>query len=596
MPLIIIAVLTFFGTAFLGVQNANVNRPPLLNSPGFVGGSQICLDEQTAQNGISTNGINVPESLPQIKKATRDTVRNPGFELNICQTGGCVGADKDDYVLVATNVKVDPVFHEHDEATRRRYGIPAGKSDIQLVRQDDFTDDSALQSRLFGRTFRTFCGDWCCNGTNGCRLIGEDAPGPLPYRGSFHCDFLFYMQDTNERGEPQLNPDGTIKNPLPEDPTLPQNGTFFSVYFRKGATIPEKVMCTTTTPIGAQSPEDRQADIQAENNNNAGLSWDNKEWLFKQNSTVKNKETNINAAPYRNSSGSNVVRYPANDQGVEYEVFKNLVNPESNDILYLVPRGEYDRAMEPLRGVPTPTDLPPGTPTPTPELLTYIPVNYKEFHALGTIGASGKSLKLGTFAPPMAADWIQKWWKESKPAIYLYPEVDTTMSVRLNPRGQITVSDPLYSKEEGWKDFVAHPNGYLTYNGREYPHLFYEAELTPMKLPHTGDMVKGSELVTYFRRVLPLHGLVDREIEEFISYWMARLDSTQPYYWVHYLTNEQIEYLEPLTLSHQPDTSIRIRPYFKPLVLPIPITPQELPIVPQRTGFTVVEWGGILDE
>ncbi|MBM3284070.1 hypothetical protein FJY90_07585 [Candidatus Gottesmanbacteria bacterium] len=46
-------------------------------------------------------------------------------------------------------------------------------------------------------------------------------------------------------------------------------------------------------------------------------------------------------------------------------------------------------------------------------------------------------------------------------------------------------------------------------------------------------------------------------------------------------------------------TAIRIRTYFKAMDSPTQlgkISPQAPPPVPARTGFTLVEWGGFLDE
>ena len=47
----------------------------------------------------------------------------------------------------------------------------------------------------------------------------------------------------------------------------------------------------------------------------------------------------------------------------------------------------------------------------------------------------------------------------------------------------------------------------------------------------------------------------------------------------------------PLEITPKPDTIIRIVMEFKGLEEPIQIKEQKL-ITPQRTGFTVVEWGG----
>ena len=56
-------------------------------------------------------------------------------------------------------------------------------------------------------------------------------------------------------------------------------------------------------------------------------------------------------------------------------------------------------------------------------------------------------------------------------------------------------------------------------------------------------------------------------------------------------TAEEIEDNMPLSLSVQPDTVIRVRMEFKAVDGDFRVTEQSLE-TPQRTGFTVVEWGG----
>ena len=47
----------------------------------------------------------------------------------------------------------------------------------------------------------------------------------------------------------------------------------------------------------------------------------------------------------------------------------------------------------------------------------------------------------------------------------------------------------------------------------------------------------------------------------------------------------------PLEISPQPDSVIRVLMLYKPLDSPIAVREQTL-TTPERTGFTVVEWGG----
>ena len=90
---------------------------------------------------------------------------------------------------------------------------------------------------------------------------------------------------------------------------------------------------------------------------------------------------------------------------------------------------------------------------------------------------------------------------------------------------------------------------------------------------------------------LAILGLNEREAEEFIVYWLPRLEANK-YNLIYLETKEEIEEEMPLEFSTQPDTVIRVRMEFKPVDKDFPVKEQKLETV-RRTGFTVAEWGGI---
>lgn len=596
MPLIIIVVLTLIGAVFFG-GNLSQSGDQFLNTPKYQPISSVCLDDTTAKNGIESPDASILQTIKKIKKPDfkNDFITGQGWVYPECENkpNGCEQTGDADYVLVAANVKVDPAFPRGGS----QHG-PTYPSDRQLLRYNlttTISSDADTQKQLKGRAFRTFCGDWCCDGSPGCELAPPDAPGPLPYLGSFHCDFLFYLQDTDEKGNKQIDENGNLLQPNAADPNLPANGGLFSIYFRKDAKIPPKIQCSAPTPAASRNNNFFDTQVHAQNNQ-SGFEWDGKEWLYRRDGDLKNYEVNPLVEPYNDPvTGSNIVTNPMRGVTGDWEVFKNLNYPSGDDILYLVVKGEYESATEPLL-----------TPSPTPVIGAPITIaqppvrgiHFKEFHVLGVVGPEDvRSLQLGTFKPPDAADWIKKWYEESKPAIYFYPPNDTVLSVKLNPAGYLTYSDPLYDPIIGWKNFIAHPDGSLTYDNKQYPYLFYEAELKEFPIDKTtGYVVAGTDLVSYFKQILPTLGLNEKETNDFIDYWMHRLSVAQPYYFIHFLSNEQIEAIEPIDISQTPDTEIRIRTYFKPLEYPISVKQQVLPKSPARRGFTLVEWGGILDK
>ena len=111
-------------------------------------------------------------------------------------------------------------------------------------------------------------------------------------------------------------------------------------------------------------------------------------------------------------------------------------------------------------------------------------------------------------------------------------------------------------------------------------------------------MIKRENLSSFFDQILPKLGLNKRESQDFTDYWIPRLKREVPteYLFVTFIPQSQIEEIDPFEINVKPETVIRVRAYFKPLTAPTEVKPvTELPKAPKRTGFTLVEWGGILD-
>ncbi len=174
-----------------------------------------------------------------------------------------------------------------------------------------------------------------------------------------------------------------------------------------------------------------------------------------------------------------------------------------------------------------------------------------------------------------------------KPAVYLYPTETSEIEVKVDVNGFITEAEPNYLT--GWK-VIAEPNGLID---DKYDYLFYEAQLTNLQLPKQGWIVEYSNLDNWFDETLPLLGLNDKEITQFKEYWMKELTETN-YYEIKILEKQFLNENMNLMITPKPETIIRLNFYFKPLSDKIEI---EEPTIetPKRTGFTVVEWGGLLD-
>ena len=178
-----------------------------------------------------------------------------------------------------------------------------------------------------------------------------------------------------------------------------------------------------------------------------------------------------------------------------------------------------------------------------------------------------------------------------KPVIYLYPQVQTDVSVEVRPTEGISYSDPEYA--DGWH-VIAKPSGELTNksDGQIYPYLFWEGSGGLYDTPKKGFVVAVQNVPSFLVEKLSLYGLSEKEINDFKEFWLPRMQSS-PYYFVTFLDNLALDILAPLAISPKPDTIIRVLMDFKPLEKPIEVEGFRIP-TRQRNGFTVVEWGGVL--
>lgn len=175
-----------------------------------------------------------------------------------------------------------------------------------------------------------------------------------------------------------------------------------------------------------------------------------------------------------------------------------------------------------------------------------------------------------------------------KPVIYLYPETEIEVSVRLDFSGKLTCTYPAYN--DGWK-VLAKPDGTLLVpdTGREYSYLFWEGVTDTEYDMSEGYVVEGEDTAAFLERVLSEMGLVPREYNEFIVYWLPKMQNNA----YNLITFQKEAYTDSakLEITPEPDSLLRIFMVYKPLAKPVQV--KEPVIAPfERVGFTVVEWGG----
>ncbi|TAL14483.1 hypothetical protein EPN95_02725 [Patescibacteria group bacterium] len=178
-----------------------------------------------------------------------------------------------------------------------------------------------------------------------------------------------------------------------------------------------------------------------------------------------------------------------------------------------------------------------------------------------------------------------------KPVIYLYPAKTETVSVKVG--ASVTASEPLYSPTQGWKNVVATPSGQLTYNGLSYSSLFWEGTgFGQYPGIVSGTVVPYAKAASTMRTQLFAQGLNIKETNDFMDYWQSRIPH-KPYVRLSWLNTAQMNELAPLTISPQPTSLIRVFLDMRGLDQSVPIPAQTF-VAPNRVGFTVVEWGGLL--
>ncbi len=176
-----------------------------------------------------------------------------------------------------------------------------------------------------------------------------------------------------------------------------------------------------------------------------------------------------------------------------------------------------------------------------------------------------------------------------KPIIYLYPETTEEVSVYLGKPQNLTCTYPKY--DNGW-NVLAEADGNLIdlKNGRNLYGLYWEGISSSLHNADEGFCVKGEDTVDFLEEKLEVLGLNEREANEFIIYWLPKLESNK-YNYIRFQTSEEINRNMPLTIVPTPDSVIRVVMEYKPLVYPIDVKEQEL-FTPIRDGFVAVEWGG----
>lgn len=184
-----------------------------------------------------------------------------------------------------------------------------------------------------------------------------------------------------------------------------------------------------------------------------------------------------------------------------------------------------------------------------------------------------------------------------KPVIYIYAKEDNTpvdISIKLNsgkiyslyPQNQNTLGD----NEASWS-VLANKDGTLVdiESNKELYCLYWEGIGVNVQDIKTGYCIAGKDTEEFLYNALKSQGLTDIEAEEFIIFWLPKMQYNK-YNLISFdstLYNKETS----LEISENVDTMIRINMRFKSSDEYVELEPETYK-TPDRNGFTVVEWGG----
>ena len=197
------------------------------------------------------------------------------------------------------------------------------------------------------------------------------------------------------------------------------------------------------------------------------------------------------------------------------------------------------------------------------------------------------------FDPSMSVD---------KPIIYLYPEEEKDVHVSLELKNsEMLYMWPNANQAENniynW-DVTADKNGKIQdENGNEYSYLFWEATGYADGNFEKGFCVKGSATGEFLREKLAEIGLTPEEYNEFIVYWLPKMQNNE-YNLIRFEgLDANDEYNSNFVLNVtdengiEADSMLRVMMVWEASDSYKEIEPQEFETF-ERNGFTVVEWGG----
>lgn len=180
-------------------------------------------------------------------------------------------------------------------------------------------------------------------------------------------------------------------------------------------------------------------------------------------------------------------------------------------------------------------------------------------------------------------------------------DIKANIKLRLQ-NGNLTCTYPKYDNLKGWNVEVSNvldkEAGGTILNiddNKEYNYLYWEGTSAINYNPNEGFVIAAEDTSAFLEDALKTLGLNRREANEFIVYWLPKMESNK-YNYITFLAEGYTDKAE-LMIEPKPDNLLRVYMMFKGLnsedeMEPLAQNLEELKGDFKREGFTVVEWGG----
>lgn len=206
-----------------------------------------------------------------------------------------------------------------------------------------------------------------------------------------------------------------------------------------------------------------------------------------------------------------------------------------------------------------------------------------------------------------------------KPAIYLYTEKPTKVSIKLDKLLIRDITIPKYSN--GWL-VLADKDGHIkdlqpkktncsklqsgfgfeyakdACLANNYPYIYWDGiSLKKLIKKNSGWCVKKEDIEEFLTEKAQEIGMNNAEKTEFVRYWTHKVKNyPSNYFKIYFIQNKEVDDYVKLKVSPKPESWNRVQIIITPSFdKKSDLQPHKLEKI-NRKGFTLVEWGGVIND